>query len=70
MEFQPSCRIPSWWRMGTNTVIHTVRMILHTVFRQQCLDDEGFHTVLCECEAILNDHPIARLSEDPNDLEP
>lgn len=46
-----------------------IRKILHLVLRQQTLDDEGFHTVLCEAEAILNDRPITKLSEDPNDLE-
>lgn len=51
-------------------IIRMVRKILNTVLHQQCPDDEGFHTVLCECEAILNDRPITRLSEDPNDLEP
>lgn len=27
-------------------------------------------TVLCEIEAILNDRPITKLSDDANDLEP
>ena len=51
-------------------VIRMVRRILNTVLCQQRLEDEGFHTVLCEVEAILNDRPITQLSDDPNDLEP
>jgi len=50
-------------------LIRMIRKILCSVLRQQTLDDEGFHTVLCEAESILNDRPITRLSEDPNDLE-
>lgn len=50
-------------------IIHMVKKVLNIVLRQQCLDDEGFHMVLCEAEAILNDHPITKLSDDPNDLE-
>ncbi len=33
------------------------------------MDDESFHTILCEAEAFLNDRPITKLSDDPNDLE-
>ena len=43
--------------------------ILCSVLHQQTLDDEGFHTVLCEAEAVLNYRPITKLSQDPNDLE-
>jgi hypothetical protein len=46
-----------------------VKQILCTVIRQQTLDDEALQTVLCEAEAILNDRPISKLSDDPNDLE-
>lgn len=46
-----------------------IRKILSSVLQQQTLDDEGFHTVLCEVETILNDRPITKVSEDPNDLE-
>lgn len=28
------------------------------------------YTFLCEVEAILNDHPIAKISDDPDNLEP
>ncbi|XP_062415351.1 uncharacterized protein LOC134107519 [Pungitius pungitius] len=54
----------AWERM-----IRMIRKILCSVLRQQTLDDEGFHTVLCEAEAMLNDRPITKLSEDPNDIE-
>lgn len=54
-----------WERM-----IRLVRRVLSSVLCQQRLDDDGLQTVFCEVEAILNDRPITKLSEDPNDLEP
>ncbi|KAI5085117.1 hypothetical protein C0J45_1086, partial [Silurus meridionalis] len=51
-------------------VICMVRRILSAVLRQQRLDDDGLHTVMCEAKAILNDRPITKLSDDPNDFEP
>lgn len=51
-------------------VIRIVRRILSSVLQQQRLDDDGLQTVMCEAEAILNDRPITKLSDDPNDLEP
>lgn len=50
-------------------IIRMIRQILTSVLHQQTLNDEGFHTVLCEVEAILNDRPITKMSGDPNDLE-
>lgn len=50
-------------------IIRMIRKILSSVLRQHTLDDEGLQTVLCEAEAMLNDRPITKLSEDPNDLE-
>ncbi len=46
-----------------------LKKILTAVLQQQTLDDDSFHTVLCEAEAILNDRPITKLSDDPMDLE-
>ena len=50
--------------------IRTVRKVLHSVLKQQTLDDESLQTVLCEAESIINSRPITTSSEDPSDLEP
>lgn len=50
-------------------LVGMVKRVLSSVLKQQTLDDEGLQTILCEVEAILNDRPITRMSDDPNDLE-
>lgn len=50
--------------------IRTIRRVLCAILRQQTLDEEGLQTLLCEVEAIINDRPITKASNDPNDLEP
>ena len=50
-------------------LIRSVRSVLNSVLKQQTLDDEGLQTIFCEVEAILNDRPITKASDDPNDLE-
>lgn len=45
-------------------VIRIARRILSSVLQQQRLDDDGLQTVMCEAEAILNDRPINKLSDD------
>lgn len=47
--------------------IRSVRKVLNSVLRTQNLDEECFHTVFCEVEAIINSHPITKASTDPND---
>lgn len=47
-----------------------MQRVLSSVLRQQTLDDDSLHTVFCEAEAILNDRPLTKLSDDPMDLEP
>lgn len=54
----------SWERL-----IRSVRKILSVTLREQALDEEGLHTLLCEAEAVLNSRPITRASSDLNDLE-
>lgn len=46
-----------------------MKSVLTSVLKQQILDDEGLQTIFCEVEAILNDRPITKVSDDPNDLE-
>lgn len=50
-------------------LIRSVRSVLTSVVGQQTLDEEGLQTLFCEVEAILNDRPITKVSDDPNDLE-
>lgn len=50
-------------------LIRSVRSVLTSVIGHQLLDEEGLQTLFCEVEAILNDRPITKASEDPNDLE-
>lgn len=45
--------------------IRTVRKLLNSVLKQE-LDDDGLHTQLCEVELIINDGPITKTSDDPN----
>lgn len=50
-------------------IIRLIRKVLYSVLNQQSLDDERFHTILCDIEATLNDRPITKPFDDPNDLE-
>ncbi|TWW62353.1 hypothetical protein D4764_04G0010000 [Takifugu flavidus] len=43
--------------------------MLAQLFKEQQLDEEGLHTLLCEAEAVINSRPITNTSSDLNDLE-
>ncbi|KXJ07929.1 hypothetical protein AC249_AIPGENE13494 [Exaiptasia diaphana] len=49
--------------------IRTFRKVLDAVTKE-VLDDEGFSTLFCEVERIINSRPITKTSDDPKDLEP
>ncbi|KAL7824725.1 hypothetical protein SRHO_G00327720 [Serrasalmus rhombeus] len=51
-------------------LIKSLKKILHSLFREQILDDDGLLTALCEVETIMNDCPLTTVSDDPLDLEP
>ncbi|KAM4561412.1 uncharacterized protein V3H82_015431 [Fundulus diaphanus] len=50
-------------------LIRSVRKILNTTVKEQMMDEESLHTLLCEAEAIMNSRPITKASSDINDLE-
>lgn len=50
-------------------LIRSIRRVLNSILKVQHLDEEGFHTVLCEVESIINGRPITKASTDHNDLE-
>lgn len=43
--------------------------MLNFIVKQQMINEEGLHTLLCEVEAIINSRPITRVSNDSNNLE-
>lgn len=51
-------------------IIRSIRKILRSLITDQLVNDETLSTLLAEVEKILNDRPLTRLTNDPNDLEP
>ena len=49
--------------------IRTAQKILSALLKQQTVDDECLHTLMCEVESIMNGRPLTKVSDDPNDLE-
>ena len=54
-----------WERM-----IKSIRSAMRSTVKEQVLDDENLHTLMCEIEAVLNNRPLTRASDQPDDLEP
>ncbi len=50
--------------------IRTVRRILGALLKEQSINDDSLHTIMCEVESIINNRPITSASDNPNDLEP
>ena len=52
--------------------IRTAQKIFDSLLREhgQRLDDESFHTLMCEVEAIVNSRPLTVTSDDPSDAIP
>ena len=58
-------------RYGVFFTCLTVRAFVpfERLLKQQVLDDEGFATLMCEVESIVNGRPQTKVSDDPRDLE-
>ena len=54
-----------WERM-----IRSIRKILRSILGDQLVNDETLLTVIAEVEKILNDRPLTRVTNDPNNLDP
>ena len=50
--------------------IRSIRRILSSLTQEKKLDDEALATLMCEIEAIVNNRPITKVSDDPRDLQP
>ena len=49
--------------------IRTTPKILNAPLNEQVLNDEGFLTLMCEVEAVINRRPITKVSKDSRDLK-
>lgn len=50
-------------------MIRTIRKTINSVIKEQTLNDEGLHTLMCEIAFIVNDRPITMNSDRYCDLE-
>ena len=50
--------------------IRTARRILNSLLKEQPVNDDCLHTVMCEVESIINGRPLTSVSDDANDIEP
>lgn len=48
-------------------IIRTIKAALTAILEEQPITDEVLHTTLVEVERILNDRPLVKQSEDPDD---
>lgn len=54
----------SWERL-----IRSVRKILNVTMKEQVLEEDALHTLMCEAEAVINSRPLTTPSSDLHDLE-
>ncbi|XP_069986261.1 uncharacterized protein [Penaeus vannamei] len=50
--------------------IRSIRRVLSGICYQQTLTDDSLHTLFCEVEAIINNRPLTRITDDPDCLQP
>lgn len=51
-------------------LIRSVRRAFNAVVRNTRLDDYELQTIMCEIEAVINNRPITKVSDDQKDAEP
>jgi hypothetical protein len=41
---------------------------MSTLLKEQVINDEGLHTLMCEVETLMNARPITKVSYDPKEF--
>ncbi|GFW22781.1 integrase catalytic domain-containing protein [Trichonephila clavipes] len=55
-----------WWE----SFFRMLKELLRRNLGKASLQYDELHTIVCECEALLNSRPLTYLPEDPSDLVP
>ncbi|GFR23822.1 integrase catalytic domain-containing protein [Trichonephila clavata] len=63
-HFNPPTAV--WWQR----VVRMLKELMRRNLGKASLQYDELHTIVCECEALLNSRPLTYLSEDPSDLVP
>ena len=50
-------------------IIRSICKVLKSLLKKQTVTDEGLAILMCEVEAILNGHPLTKVSSDPKDAD-
>jgi hypothetical protein len=59
----------SWWGGFWERLIGLLKQLLRRTLGRAALTYEELATVLCDCEAVLNNRPITYLSDDPTEVD-
>ncbi|GFS52655.1 integrase catalytic domain-containing protein [Trichonephila clavipes] len=59
-----------WWGGFWERLIGLVKKTLRKTLGKTSLNHEELHTVLCDCESLINSRPLTYVTDDVEDLEP
>ncbi|GFW30301.1 integrase catalytic domain-containing protein [Trichonephila clavipes] len=60
----------AWWGGWWERLVRTVKELLKRTLGRSVLKYDELHTVLCDCESIINCRPLTYVSENPEELIP
>lgn len=60
----------AWWGGWWERLIGLLKQLLRKILGKAALTQEELQTIVCDCEAVVNQRPLTNLSENPDDWQP